>query len=162
MWSPSARFAFEKFPGAEPYLTTSMKSFGEGDRRSRTSRIPAEGVRSLETGLSGLDTFRDRGIGRGDDMNVLRRASARERRNRLLVSARPCAWHGGRRNLRACRIDKWFIERLAKSSRWNGESSPMACRRNADNLRMLKAAGFPTSASPADQAGRKRTCAPSA
>ena len=38
------RFAFEKFPGAEPYLTTSMKSVGRGHgHRPYLRRIPAKG-----------------------------------------------------------------------------------------------------------------------
>ena len=39
------RFAFEKFPGAEPTLTTSMKSVGEAMAIGRTfAEMPAEGA----------------------------------------------------------------------------------------------------------------------
>src|SRR5262245_12294220 len=50
------RFAFEKFPGAEPLLTTSMKSVGEVMAIGRTfAESLQKALRSLETGLSGLD-----------------------------------------------------------------------------------------------------------
>ena len=50
------RFAFEKFPGAEPYLTTQMKSVGEVMAIGRTfAESLQKALRGLETGLSGLD-----------------------------------------------------------------------------------------------------------
>ena len=50
------RFTFEKFPGAEPLLTTSMKSVGEAMAIGRTfAEALQKGLRSMETGLSGLD-----------------------------------------------------------------------------------------------------------
>jgi carbamoyl-phosphate synthase large subunit len=55
------RFAFEKFPGAEPLLTTSMKSVGEAMAIGRTFQESLQkALRSLETGLTGLDEI-DRG-----------------------------------------------------------------------------------------------------
>src|SRR5471030_1703200 len=50
------RFAFEKFPGASTTLTTSMKSVGEVMAIGRTFQESLQkGLRSMETGLSGLD-----------------------------------------------------------------------------------------------------------
>src|SRR5580704_4541089 len=50
------RFAFEKYPGAEPTLTTSMKSVGEVMAIGRTfAESLQKALRGLETGLSGLD-----------------------------------------------------------------------------------------------------------
>jgi len=50
------RFAFEKYPGAEPYLTTSMKSVGEAMAIGRTFlESMQKALRSLETGLNGFD-----------------------------------------------------------------------------------------------------------
>jgi carbamoyl-phosphate synthase large subunit len=49
------RFTFEKFPGSEDYLTTSMKSVGEAMSIGRTFKESLQkGLRSLETGLPGL------------------------------------------------------------------------------------------------------------
>lgn len=48
------RFAFEKFPGAKPELTTQMKSVGEAMAIGRTFQQSFQkALRSLETGLNG-------------------------------------------------------------------------------------------------------------
>src|SRR5690606_14674235 len=50
------RFTFEKFKGAEPLLTTSMKSVGEAMAIGRSFQESLQkALRSMETGLSGLD-----------------------------------------------------------------------------------------------------------
>ena len=58
------RFAFEKFPGADPTLTTTMKSVGEAMSLGRNF-IEALGkvMRSLETGLAGFWTGPDPDVG---------------------------------------------------------------------------------------------------
>ncbi|HVE32133.1 MAG TPA: carbamoyl-phosphate synthase large subunit [Gemmatimonadaceae bacterium] len=48
------RFAFEKFPSANPYLTTQMKSVGEAMAIGRTFKEAFQkGLRALETGRAG-------------------------------------------------------------------------------------------------------------
>ncbi|MDE2565800.1 MAG: carbamoyl-phosphate synthase large subunit, partial [Burkholderiales bacterium] len=50
------RFAFEKFPAADPRLTTQMKSVGEVMAIGRTFQESLQkALRGLETGISGLD-----------------------------------------------------------------------------------------------------------
>ncbi|HEY1562143.1 MAG TPA: carbamoyl-phosphate synthase large subunit [Caulobacteraceae bacterium] len=50
------RFAFEKYPGAEPILNTQMKSVGEVMAIGRTfAESLQKALRGLETGLAGLD-----------------------------------------------------------------------------------------------------------
>ena len=50
------RFAFEKFPAADPHLTTQMKSVGEVMAMGRTFQESFQkALRGLETGISGLD-----------------------------------------------------------------------------------------------------------
>ena len=50
------RFTFEKFPGSENYLTTSMKSVGEAMAIGRSFQESLQkALRSLEIGLSGLN-----------------------------------------------------------------------------------------------------------
>jgi carbamoyl-phosphate synthase large subunit len=52
------RFTFEKFPGADPVLGTSMKSVGEAMAIGRTFKEALQkGLRSLETKKSGLDSL---------------------------------------------------------------------------------------------------------
>ena len=71
------RFAFEKFPGAELVLTTSMKSVGEAMAIGRTFQESLQkALRSLETGLTGLDELAVEGFGKGDDLNAARAALA--------------------------------------------------------------------------------------
>ncbi len=50
------RFAFEKFPQADPHLTTQMKSVGEVMAMGRTFQESMQkALRSLETGIDGFD-----------------------------------------------------------------------------------------------------------
>jgi carbamoyl-phosphate synthase large subunit len=56
------RFAFEKFPKAEPRLTTQMKSVGEAMAIGRTFQESFQkALRSLETDIDGLDEQTDAG-----------------------------------------------------------------------------------------------------
>ena len=69
------RFAFEKFPGADTTLTTAMKSVGEAMAIGRTFEESLQkALRSMETGLTGLDDIALEGLGQGDDRNVIRAA----------------------------------------------------------------------------------------
>src|SRR3954454_11055885 len=50
------RFTFEKFPGTEPLLTTSMKSVGEAMSIGRTfAESVQKALRSMEPGLTGFN-----------------------------------------------------------------------------------------------------------
>src|SRR5690606_25851345 len=50
------RFTFEKFPGTERLLTTSMKSVGEAMSMGRSFQESLQkALRSMETGLTGLN-----------------------------------------------------------------------------------------------------------
>src|SRR5262249_32128744 len=54
------RFAFEKFPGADPVLTTTMKSVGEAMALGRTfPEALGKAMRSLETAAAGFWTAPD-------------------------------------------------------------------------------------------------------
>ncbi len=108
------RFAFEKFPGAEPLLTTSMKSVGEVMAIGRTFQESLQkALRGLETGLSGLDEIAIDGWGQGDDKNAIRAALARPTPDRILKVAQALRLgfsvaqvHEG------SKYDPWFIEQI--------------------------------------------------
>ena len=108
------RFAFEKFPGAEPVLTTSMKSVGEAMAIGRTFQESLQkALRSLETGLTGLDEVVIEGLGQGDDRNVIRAALGTPTPDRLLQVAQ--AMRLGLTNEQvhaACKIDPWFLAEI--------------------------------------------------
>src|SRR3954454_10729255 len=54
------RFAFEKFPGADPELTTTMKSVGEAMSLGRNfTEALGKAMRSMDTAAAGFWTVRD-------------------------------------------------------------------------------------------------------
>ncbi len=82
------RFAFEKYPGAEPVLSTAMKSVGEAMAIGRTfAESLQKALRSLETDLTGLNEIVVDGMGEGDDRRALDAALAKATPDRLLVIA---------------------------------------------------------------------------
>ncbi|MGF1462881.1 MAG: carbamoyl-phosphate synthase large subunit, partial [Maricaulaceae bacterium] len=65
------RFAFEKYPGVDPYLTTSMKSVGEAMAMGRTFQESLQtALRSVETGLTGFDAEAVAGGGGQDEADA--------------------------------------------------------------------------------------------
>src|SRR4249920_274070 len=79
------RFTFEKFAGAEALLTTSMKSVGEAMAIGRSfAEAVQKALRSMETGLSGLDEIEPPGDGGPD---AFRAALSEPRPDRLLIAA---------------------------------------------------------------------------
>ena len=138
------RFAFEKFPGAEPLLTTAMKSVGESMAIGRTfAESLQKSLRSLETGLSGLDEVEIEGLGLGDDMNKIRAALGTPTPDRLLVVAQALRLGMGAKEIHeACKIDPWFIARLDEIVTLEKRIKEHGLPDDAENFRMLKAAGF--------------------
>jgi len=138
------RFAFEKFPGAEPILTTSMKSVGEVMAIGRNfAESLQKALRSLETGLTGLDEIEIEGLGRGDDMNALRGALGTPTPDRLLVVGQALRLGMSPREIHeACKIDPWFIERLAEIVALEKKIKTFGLPADAENMRALKFAGF--------------------
>ncbi len=108
------RFAFEKFPGTEPILTTSMKSVGEAMAIGRTFQESLQkALRSLETGLTGLDEMEIEGIGEGDDKNAIRAALGTPTPDRLLKVAQAMRLGVSDEQIHAsCRIDPWFLAEI--------------------------------------------------
>jgi carbamoyl-phosphate synthase large subunit len=108
------RFAFEKFPGAEPLLTTSMKSVGEAMAIGRTFEESVQkALRSMETGLTGFNEVEIGSNGAVRDRNVIRAALARPTPDRLLVIAQ--AFRDGFTVAEvnaACKYEPWFLDRI--------------------------------------------------
>ena len=114
------RFAFQKFRGADPTLTTQMKSVGEVMAIGRTFKESLQkAIRSLELNMNGLSSREglDRGIPEGFD-----RLSALERvRQHLRAPIAERLWHvadGMRLGLSnddlfaLTKIDPWFLEQI--------------------------------------------------
>ncbi len=109
------RFTFEKFPGADPMLTTSMKSVGEAMAIGRSfPEALQKALRSMETGLTGLNPVEIPGYKDKQDPDVLRAALSRPAHDRLLVIAQAMR-HGVPLDeiQSACRFDPWFLEQIA-------------------------------------------------
>ncbi|MGE0153311.1 MAG: carbamoyl-phosphate synthase large subunit [Reyranellaceae bacterium] len=105
------RFAFEKFPGAEALLTTSMKSVGEAMAIGRSFQESLQkALRSMETGLTGLNEIE---IKDAPDKDALVAALARPTPDRLLVIAQ--AFRHGltvEEVAGACRYEPWFLRQI--------------------------------------------------
>ncbi len=138
------RFAFEKFPGAQPILSTAMKSVGEAMAIGRTfAESLQKALRSLETGLNGLDEIPVEGLGQGDDHAALRAALGVPTPDRLLIVAQALRQGMSHSEIHeACRIDHWFIERLQEIVDLEAKVRRFGLPRGAANLRAVKAAGF--------------------
>ncbi|MCL4768214.1 MAG: carbamoyl-phosphate synthase large subunit [Hyphomicrobiaceae bacterium] len=138
------RFAFEKFPGADATLTTSMKSVGEVMAIGRTfAESLQKALRSMETGLTGLDDVAFEGLGQGDDKNVVRAALGTPAPDRILKVAQALRLGLDHEQVHAsCRIDPWFIERLQEIVDAEARISAHGLPASARQLRGLKAMGF--------------------
>ncbi|MFZ1680414.1 MAG: carbamoyl-phosphate synthase large subunit, partial [Rhizobiaceae bacterium] len=138
------RFAFEKFPGAEPVLTTAMKSVGEVMAIGRTFQESLQkALRGLETGLTGLDEIEIPGLGLGDDKNAIRAAIGTPTPDRLRMVAQAMRHGMSLEDIHAgCRIDPWFLEQIAGIIAMEDKVRALGLPADAGNLRALKAMGF--------------------
>ena len=138
------RFAFEKFPGAEQVLTTSMKSVGEAMAIGRTFQESLQkALRSLETGLSGLDEIVIPGLDQGDDKNAIRAALGTPSPDRLLNVAQAMRLGMSDDDIHtACRIDPWFLEQIRGIIDMEAAIRAKGLPTTASALRRLKAMGF--------------------
>ncbi len=138
------RFAFEKFPGAEQVLTTSMKSVGEAMAIGRTFQESLQkALRSLETGLTGLDEIAIAGLGQGDDKNAIRAALGTPSPDRLLNVAQAMRLGMSDEDIHtACRIDPWFLEQIRGIIDMEAAIRAKGLPTMASALRRLKAMGF--------------------
>ena len=104
------RFAFEKFPGTEPLLTTSMKSVGEVMAIGRSfAESLHKALRSMETGLSGLDEMAFDDTSRDAVVAEL----ARPTPHRLLAIAQAMRHGLGDEAIHAVtRWDRWYLEQI--------------------------------------------------
>src|SRR5262249_7846544 len=160
------RFTFEKFPGAEPLLTTSMKSVGEAMSIGRSfAESLQKALRSMETGLTGLNPPDVPGIGEPDPKSALRAALGKPTPDRVLVIAEALR-HGLTTDeiFTACKVDPWFIERIAEIVLEEAVLKRDGLPHDRSSLLRLKAMGFSdarlaelTGADPGAVAERRRS-----
>jgi carbamoyl-phosphate synthase large subunit len=144
------RFAFEKFPGANQLLTTSMKSVGEAMAIGRTFQESLQkALRSMETGLSGLDEIVIPGVSdgnplrRAEDKNAIRAALGTPTPDRLLIVAQAMRLGADDELIHnACKIDPWFLAEIRGIVEMEEQIKAKGLPATAGAFRRLKSMGF--------------------
>jgi carbamoyl-phosphate synthase large subunit len=109
------RFTFEKFPGTPALLTTAMKSVGEAMSIGRNfAEALQKALRSMETGLTGLDEIDVPGQEPGKERMAALAALSKPTPDRLLVIAQALRLGLSVEEIcRACSYDPWFVRQVA-------------------------------------------------
>ena len=139
------RFAFEKFPGASPVLTTAMKSVGEVMAIGRTFQESMQkALRGLETGLDGFDEIAIPGADASKEGRAaVLAALATPTPERLLMVAQALRLGVTEADIHAAsKYDPWFIRQIHgivdMEERIRAKGLPL----DAANLHAIKAMGF--------------------
>ena len=138
------RFTFEKFPGADPMLTTSMKSVGEAMSIGRTFQEALQkGLCSMETGLTGLNEIDIAGATAADKRDAIKAALATPRYDRLLVVAQALRLGLTVEDINAaCAYDPWFISQIKEIVDAEDDVRKNGLPIDAAGLLRLKKMGF--------------------
>ncbi len=135
------RFAFEKFPGSQPCLTTAMKSVGEVMAIGRTIHESLQkALASLETGLTGFDEVAIEGA---PDRAAVIRAISRQTPDRLRTIAQ--AMREGLNDAEiqaATSFDPWFLARIREIVEAEARVKSTGLPTDERGLRSLKMMGF--------------------
>ncbi|WP_374291210.1 carbamoyl-phosphate synthase large subunit [Paenirhodobacter enshiensis] len=135
------RFAFEKFPGAKPELTTAMKSVGEAMAIGRTFHESLQkALSSLETGLSGLDEIEIPGA---PDKAAIVKVLALRNPDRIRYIAQ--AMRLGLTNAEihdVTSFDPWFLDRIREIVDAEAEVRKSGLPFTEEGVRKLKMMGF--------------------
>lgn len=139
------RFAFEKYPGSEPTLTTAMKSVGEVMAIGRTfAESLQKALRGLETGLTGLDEVEIEGAHDAETGKAaVIRALGQPTPDRLLVIAQ--AFRHGlsvEEVNAACSYEPWFLRQLEALIAVEAQVRDKGLPATAAEFRAVKAQGF--------------------
>ena len=139
------RFTFEKFPGSNNFLSTSMKSVGEVMAIGRSFQESIQkALRSLETGLSGLDDvsfpINNDNLNNSETISgwlaeqvperILRISSAFRNNVSINEVARITGW------------DKWFLSQIYGIIEIEKKLENNTLSLNASSLRNIKSMGF--------------------
>jgi len=137
------RFTFEKFPGTEKLLNTSMKSVGEAMSMGRCFQESLQkALRSMETGLTGLNELVIPNV-EDDDKELIKAALSKPTPDRLLVIAQ--AFRHGltvEEIQGACKFDPWFLRQIEEIVQAEQAIRKHGLPKDAAGLRRLKQIGF--------------------
>ena len=135
------RFAFEKFKGSEPLLSTAMKSVGEVMAIGRNFKESVQkALRGLETGLDGFDNVAELEEASHDEITA---ALSKQTPDRLMAVAQAFREGFSIEEIHAItHYDRWFLrhieEIVAEEARVISDGLPT----DAPGLRRLKSMGF--------------------
>jgi len=135
------RFAFEKFPGAKPHLTTAMKSVGEVMAIGRSFHESIQkALCSLETELSGFDEI---DIPNAPEKSAIVKALSEQTPDRIRVIAQAMRFGLSNSEIRDVTMyDSWFLERIREIVEMELEIRQNGLPIEEDNLRQIKSMGF--------------------
>ncbi len=142
------RFAFEKFPGAEPLLTTAMKSVGEAMAIGRSFHESVQkALCSLETGLTGFDEIAIPGVSdttSGPDTHAaVVKALSRQTPDRMLTAAQAMRHGLTDDQIHAVtKFDPWFLARIREIVDEEERVRASGLPKDAAGIRRLKMMGF--------------------
>ena len=135
------RFAFEKFPGSQPHLTTAMKSVGEVMAVGRTIHESLQkALASMETGLSGFDEV---AIPGAPEKSAVIKAITEQTPDRMRTIAQAMR-HGLTDDEinRATAFDPWFLARIREIVEAEDRVRAAGLPSDTEGLRALKIMGF--------------------
>jgi len=135
------RFAFEKFAGSEPHLTTAMKSVGEAMAIGRTIHESMQkALASLETGLTGFDEI---AIPGAPDAAAITKALAKQTPDRIRVIAQAMRHGLHDDDIHAVTMyDPWFLARIREIVEAEAVVRAEGLPTSESGLRKLKMMGF--------------------
>jgi carbamoyl-phosphate synthase large subunit len=135
------RFAFEKFKGAEPLLSTAMKSVGEVMAIGRNFKESMQkALRGLETGLDGFDRVEAL---EGADRETITAQLARQTPDRLLIVGQAFREGFSVAEINAItHYDPWFLRQIEEIIAEEAKISAEGLPNDAPSLRRLKTMGF--------------------
>ena len=135
------RFAFEKFPGAKPHLTTAMKSVGEVMAIGRSFHESIQkALCSLETELTGFDEI---DIPNAPEKSAIVKALSEQTPDRIRVIAQAMRFGLSNSEIRDVTMyDSWFLERIREIVEMELEIRQNGLPIEEDNLRQIKSMGF--------------------
>ncbi len=135
------KFAFEKFPGSTPYLTTAMKSVGEVMAIGRTIHESLQkALASMESGLTGFDEVEIEGA---PDKAAVIKAISQQTPDRMRTIAQAMRHGLSDEDIHATTMfDPWFLARIREIVDAEEEVRANGLPQDEQGLRALKMLGF--------------------
>ena len=135
------KFAFEKFPGSEPYLTTAMKSVGEAMSIGRTIHESLQkALASMESGLTGFDEV---DIPGAPDKAAVIKAISKQTPDRMRTIAQAMREGLTDEDIHAVTMfDPWFLARIREIIEAEEDLRKNGLPTSEEALRALKMMGF--------------------